>query len=532
MGTKDRRPLVSVCMIARDEEEFIGRSIRSVRGLADEVWVADTGSRDDTPRVARAAGAIVFDLPWTDDFAAARNAVLERARGRWIVVLDADEWFEEGKAKEVRRAIARWDRDPSIAAFSLYQTNLMSVEAPDILDKSRTIRGFRNRPEHRYVYPIHEQIVPTLTGRIVASAFQVLHVGFTREVVGRKGKTARNRRLLERLLDATEPNDPHRVYLYLQHGREYQREGRFADAAEDYRRAIDLYLTLNGGRPPEPFASVVFSYAAEVFYLMGDCDAIFEYAGRLRPHVPFPNSDLPFFLGLAHYARREWGPAAGRFLEALACLEGAPDLQEYLSFDRVVLSYAGAVQALVAVGRAGDARNLLVRAAVRYPDRQALADAGTVLAAAIPKAEWAGLFGTLPTTYLVALAASSLRRRAFDVCLAASGEAHRRGDPGALPWAAGVALQQARPDLALDILAAIPADHPSQPLVRRLRAMAEWQQGHAAAFEQALAEEEPAYAAALRQWAGQGLNADEHALAAVGLQALSAVVPLPEPAAV
>jgi len=115
-----RSPFVSVCMIARDEARFIGQAIRSVRGFADEVWVGDTGSRDDTVAIARRAGAYVFSMDWPNDFAAARNRVLERARGRWIFVLDADEWFPEGQARALRRDLALWDRNPDVVAFSVY----------------------------------------------------------------------------------------------------------------------------------------------------------------------------------------------------------------------------------------------------------------------------------------------------------------------------------------------------------------------------------------------------------------------------
>ena len=85
-----KRNTVSLCLIARDEEATIGMAIKSVLALVDEVIVVDTGSRDNTRIIAEGYGAKVFDVPWADDFSAARNAALDQASGKWILVLDGD----------------------------------------------------------------------------------------------------------------------------------------------------------------------------------------------------------------------------------------------------------------------------------------------------------------------------------------------------------------------------------------------------------------------------------------------------------
>ena len=84
-------PLVSLCMIACDEEANIGACLQSASRDVDEIIVVDTGSRDRTRSVARHHGARVVELPWRDDFSAARNHGLEQAAGEWILVLDCDE---------------------------------------------------------------------------------------------------------------------------------------------------------------------------------------------------------------------------------------------------------------------------------------------------------------------------------------------------------------------------------------------------------------------------------------------------------
>ena len=89
-----KRNTVSLCLIVKDEEATIGMAIKSVLALVDEVIVVDTGSQDNTRIIAEGYGAKVFDVPWADDFSAARNAALDQASGKWILVLDADEFLE------------------------------------------------------------------------------------------------------------------------------------------------------------------------------------------------------------------------------------------------------------------------------------------------------------------------------------------------------------------------------------------------------------------------------------------------------
>src|SRR5262245_57509130 len=100
-GTTER-PLLSLTMIVRNEEESLDRCLASARGLADELIVVDTGSTDRTVEIARAHGASVHHFKWCDDFAAARNVALRHATGQWCLHLDADEWVVEAEAGALR----------------------------------------------------------------------------------------------------------------------------------------------------------------------------------------------------------------------------------------------------------------------------------------------------------------------------------------------------------------------------------------------------------------------------------------------
>src|SRR6185437_3746039 len=86
---------ISLCMIVRNEERSLQSCLDSVRGIAGELIIVDTGSTDSTPQIAERNGARVIGFDFTfADFAAARNKALENATKRWILVLDADETLD------------------------------------------------------------------------------------------------------------------------------------------------------------------------------------------------------------------------------------------------------------------------------------------------------------------------------------------------------------------------------------------------------------------------------------------------------
>ena len=81
------KPLLTIGLIVKDEIRCIERCLKALQPLREavpcEVIVADTGSTDGTRKVAEQYADLVFDFPWINDFAAARNAVMDRSSGSW-----------------------------------------------------------------------------------------------------------------------------------------------------------------------------------------------------------------------------------------------------------------------------------------------------------------------------------------------------------------------------------------------------------------------------------------------------------------
>lgn len=92
------RPLLSIGIIFKDEIRCLERCLKSLEPLRREIpcelVMADTGSGDGSREIAGQYADVLFDFPWVNDFAAARNAVMDRCSGEWFLTVDADEWLD------------------------------------------------------------------------------------------------------------------------------------------------------------------------------------------------------------------------------------------------------------------------------------------------------------------------------------------------------------------------------------------------------------------------------------------------------
>lgn len=100
--SKSSRTRISVVLAARNEEANINQCLESVRGLADEIIVADEQSTDATPSIAKKFKAKVISVPHQDNFHITKNIAIDAAHGDWILQLDADEVVSPELAREIQ----------------------------------------------------------------------------------------------------------------------------------------------------------------------------------------------------------------------------------------------------------------------------------------------------------------------------------------------------------------------------------------------------------------------------------------------
>ncbi|MGD9547659.1 MAG: tetratricopeptide repeat protein [Candidatus Krumholzibacteriia bacterium] len=132
-------PLLTLAMIVKDGGQFLAPLLGAAAEWVDEIVIGDTGSRDGSREVAGLAGAKVLEVPWRNDFAAARNEVLDHCAGRWILVLDADEQLAPRDWQGIRAWVENRHRVAGPAAASLVTRNY--------LPGRHRRRGWRPLPE-------------------------------------------------------------------------------------------------------------------------------------------------------------------------------------------------------------------------------------------------------------------------------------------------------------------------------------------------------------------------------------------------
>jgi glycosyltransferase involved in cell wall biosynthesis len=113
---------LSVCIITLNEEANIVRTLESVREIADEIIVVDSGSTDRTVALAQARGAKVFTEPWKG-FALQKNSSLAKASCDWILSLDADEEVSPELAASIK-ALLMSPQQPPFSGYKMNRRNM------------------------------------------------------------------------------------------------------------------------------------------------------------------------------------------------------------------------------------------------------------------------------------------------------------------------------------------------------------------------------------------------------------------------
>jgi glycosyltransferase involved in cell wall biosynthesis len=232
--------LLSVCIITKNEESNIARCLDSIKDIADEVVVYDTGSTDRTIDIlngfSKRANVKGFDLKvyrgeWKNDFSEARNNALDNAKGDWIFFIDADE--ELLNPNDLKNLLQNSDSN-----IGGYLWNLKSYIFEGGNRKEQTtslLRIFRNHTNIRYEGIVHEQVLKSIVSmglKVKASSINGIHHGYNISPIELEKKHQRNINLLERAI-----SDQPTAYNYLQLGKAYMAMNQLKSAVESFEKA-------------------------------------------------------------------------------------------------------------------------------------------------------------------------------------------------------------------------------------------------------------------------------------------------------
>ncbi len=166
------RHRLSIVMITYNSERYLKESLGSAL-FADEVFILDAGSQDNTLEIARALGAKVYQEPWRG-FGRQKQRAVELARNDWVFVLDSDEIITE----ELKREILGVLQNPECDGYLVPRLNYFFGKPVKRcgLYPDYSLRLFNKKSGRFTEDPVHERVV--INGKIGKLKNHMLHYAY------------------------------------------------------------------------------------------------------------------------------------------------------------------------------------------------------------------------------------------------------------------------------------------------------------------------------------------------------------------
>lgn len=315
------QPLLSLCMIVKNEEQNLPACLESVRGAVDEIVIVDTGSTDSTLAIAQAYGARIGRFEWIGDFAAARNEALKLCTGKWILYLDADEYLSSNSQTSLRSLLESLPAEVGGLICTIVSPHRQNDTESEI-HKGGYPRIFRNYgyPQVEFRGRVHEQITPSLLecgAQIIQSDVEILHTGYDIPTEQLQKKVQRNYELLIKHVQ----EEPLNAYAWFQLGQTLGRMNMSAKAEEALKFALSL------GTLSTPIAATAASTLAHLCGIQQRYTEALHWAEESLAKIPHQVLAINYkAYALLHIGRLD--EAERTFHEALTIMEqrnGTPD---------------------------------------------------------------------------------------------------------------------------------------------------------------------------------------------------------------
>lgn len=222
---------ISLCIIAKNEEESICNTIKSTLNFVDEIILVDTGSKDETISIAKNFDAKIITSPWKNDFSLHRNEAISHASCDWILFLDCDEVLHSNGQEEAKAILK--EKENLIKGYNLNIVNMISNKP---VASFNSLRLFKNKEGFTFTGAIHEQIIVSIekkySSKVISNLpLTILHYGYEDSIIKSKNKIQRN-------LDILEGIEPKDGYLYAMLGDEYLKGNNYYKAIEFYEKSL------------------------------------------------------------------------------------------------------------------------------------------------------------------------------------------------------------------------------------------------------------------------------------------------------
>lgn len=313
-------PSVSLCMIVKNEEDFIDQCLKSVQHLVQEMIIIDTGSTDQTIEICKKYGAKIYSYPWNNHFADARNFGLSKAKGDWILWLDADEELEAGHEQSFLTTLLHSKASMLFMPVVNYYGETLPVQKDQAYLYYQP-RCFRNHKGIQFYNRIHES--PNIPENSDSSyTFEnvevpIHHYGYIQEITEKRNKAQRNLQLIKE--EYQKPD--HSPWIEYHLASDYYRTNDFQSALAYVNKSIVGFLQ-KGLLPPAILYRLKYVVLVETNSFDG------AYLGIDKALLLYPDYvDLHFMKGLILFHKNEYKDALISFEK---CLELGENHSDYL----------------------------------------------------------------------------------------------------------------------------------------------------------------------------------------------------------
>lgn len=290
---------ISVCIIARDEEKNIERCLRSLYKHPFEIILVDTGSKDNTKKLAEKYASRILDLPWQEDYSAARNYALEMATNDFVLVIDCDEYVQSLNFSAIQSLI--WEHPTCIGLAKRNNINAKSGPSEEHIE-----RLFDRRLYH-YEGSIHEQLVKNDGSQIYTYELPLTLIHTGSDKIPTDDATLSQKQISQ--LKAAIVREPQNARLYYELGQIYMSLEQYEDAY----RYLDKGFNLPIDEKEEYVQHMILSYGYSLLHTnriekamaLGNVYDLFN-----------KNADYLYLMGLIYRKARLSDKALMEFLRA------------------------------------------------------------------------------------------------------------------------------------------------------------------------------------------------------------------------
>ncbi len=318
-------PTITFGIIVKNEEKFLPACLESIKELADEIIVVDTGSTDKTVEIAKRFGAKIIHHKWQLNMSKARDEYIKAATKEYILSLDADERIAKSDASRIKPVL---EAHPDVTGFFFVKRDYgfpgKQRPSDDPYEESkpfsswmevREVRLFKNDKHLHYTHHVHTNLIPSiqkLGGRV--ADIDGIPIHHFRQQLTSQQKASKRKLYLQMLeLEVIENSMDPSAYGHL--AAEYGPQDS-ENSIKNYEKAVALIKKhKEQGKKPWSLHFAIVGELAHIYMekkILDKAKELFELAVELESPDPFHYSSL----GEIEFFQKEYEKSRVHFLKS------------------------------------------------------------------------------------------------------------------------------------------------------------------------------------------------------------------------